>query len=277
MSGSESHIVGQPAWLPDWDGALYAANTDHHRRYDGRFLSTLPLQPTDRVLDLGCGAGDLTATVAKLVPDGHVVGLDPQSSLLAEARRRAGANQSFVEAPAQHLAEALTDGSSFDVIFSQSVLHWVPWEEHAAILQQCRRLLRPGGALRVECGGGDNVREVVAFLDSIASDIAGPSAPRAPWTFVHAGAYLDLLLEVGFDIGTRDGYVHTVAQRRAFDRDSVTGWLLSQAVEAYAVDLKPEQRAPFRSEVTARVDELRRSDGTYDLTFVRLDLLAFKP
>jgi trans-aconitate methyltransferase len=94
---------------------------------------------------------------------------------------------------------------------------------------------------------------------------------------VPAGAYLDLLLEVGFDVGTRDGYVHTVAQRRAFDRDSVTGWLLSQAVEAYAVDLQPEQRTPFRAEVAARVDELRRSDGTYDLTFVRLDLLAFNP
>ena len=123
--------------------------------------------------------------------------------------------------------------------------------------------------------GGDNVREVVAFLDGIAKDIAGPSAPARPWTFVHAGAYLDLLLEVGFDV--REGYVHTVAQRRQFDRDSVVGWLASQAVEAYAIDLAPEQREPFRAEVTARVDELRRPDGTYDLTFVRLDLLAFNP
>src|SRR4051794_17913380 len=106
MSGHQSHIMGQTGWLPEWDGALYAANTDHHRRYDARFLSTLPLRPTDRVLDLGCGAGDLTATVASRVPDGHVVGLDPQPSLLAEARRRAGANQSFVEAPAQRMAEA---------------------------------------------------------------------------------------------------------------------------------------------------------------------------
>jgi ubiquinone/menaquinone biosynthesis C-methylase UbiE len=58
--------MGRQPWLPTWDGALYAANTDHHRRYDDRFLSTLPLRPTDRVLDLGCGSGDLTATVAAL-------------------------------------------------------------------------------------------------------------------------------------------------------------------------------------------------------------------
>ncbi|MEY2454677.1 MAG: trans-aconitate 2-methyltransferase [Acidimicrobiaceae bacterium] len=275
MAGRSSHDVGLQPWLPAWDGALYAANTDHHRRYDARFLATLPLKPTDRVLDLGCGAGDLTATVATRAPDGHVVGVDPQPSLLAQARSRAGANQSFVEAAAQHLSAALPDDASFDVVFSQSMLHWVPWTDHPSILRDCRRLLRSGGALRVECGGGDNVREVVAFLDEIARDVAGPNAPRAPWTFVHAGAYLDLLLEIGFDV--RDGFVHTVAQRRSFDRDSILGWLSSQAVEAYAVDLAPEQREPFRASVAARVDELRRPDGTYDLTFVRLDLLAFIP
>lgn len=260
-------------WLPSWDGALYAANTAHHRRYDARFLATLPLQPTDRVLDLGCGAGDLTATVAGLVPDGHVVGVEPQPSLLEQARARAGANQSFVEARAQHLAHAVPDDASFDVIFSQSVLHWVPWRDHPEVLRQCRRLLRRDGALRIECGGGDNVREVVAFLDGIATEVAGAAAPNAPWTFVHAGAYLDLLLDVGFDVS--NGYVHTVAQRRQFDRDTMLGWLASQAVQAYAVDLAPEQREPFAAAVEERVDDLRRPDGTYDLTFVRLDLLAF--
>jgi trans-aconitate 2-methyltransferase len=275
MSGHTSQDMGSEPWLPTWDGALYAANTDHHRRYDARFLATLPLEPNDRVLDLGCGAGDLTATVAQLVPGGHVVGLEPQPSLLAEARARAGANQSFVEAVAQRMREALTDDASFDVIYSQSVLHWVPWTDHPAILRECRRLLRPGGALRIECGGGDNVREVVAFLGAVARDVTGAPAPPTPWTFAHAGAYLDLLLDVGFDV--REGYVHTLAQRRQFDRDSVIGWLKSQSIEAYAIDLAPEQREPFRAEVMSRVDELRRPDGTYDLTFVRLDVLAFNP
>src|SRR5207248_298518 len=99
-----------------------------------------------------CGAGDLTATVAALVPAGHVVGLEPQPSLLAEARSRARANQCFVEAPAQRLRSAV-GAEPFDVVFSQSVLHWIPWDDHDAVLRQCRDVLRPGGALRVECGG----------------------------------------------------------------------------------------------------------------------------
>lgn len=261
--------------MPAWDGTLYAANTAHHRVYDGRFLDSLPLAPTDRVLDIGCGSGDLTATVAARVPEGHVVGLEPQRSLLEEARARAGGNQTFVQAPAQHLREALPDEASFDVVYSQSVLHWIPWADHPPILRECRRLLRRGGALRIECGGGDNVREVVAYLGAVAASITGGLPPGAPWTFVHAGEYLDLLLDVGFTVD--GGFVHTVAQRRRFDREAVLGWLMSQAVQAYEVDMDADQRVAFRDAAGSRVDALRRADGSYDLGFVRLDVLAFAP
>jgi len=259
--------------LASWSGELYAANTAHHRRYDDEFLATLALRPTDRVLDVGCGSGDFTAKVAAVVSDGHVVGLEPQPTMVDEARRRSRSNQSFALAPAQGLSAALADEDQpFDVVMSRSVLHWVPERDHRAILEQCKRVLRPGGTLRIECGGGDNVREIVAFLDDVAASIAGSRAVRAPWTFLHAGAYLDLLLDVGFDV--TDGFVRTVAQRRSFDRESVLGWLHSQAIQAYETGLDPDERARLRVAVDNRVDELRRPDGTYDLTFVRLDLRA---
>ncbi|MDQ1533638.1 MAG: hypothetical protein QOF28_1399, partial [Actinomycetota bacterium] len=66
----------------------------------------------------------------------------------------------------------------------------------------------------------------------------------------------------------------TVAQRRAFDRESVLGWLRSQCEQAYLIGLPPERHDAFRTAMGERVDELRRADGTYDVTFVRLDLLA---
>jgi len=74
-----------------------------------------------------------------------------------------------------------------------------------------------------------------------------------------------------------DGYVRTVAQRRHFDRDGLIGWLQSQAIEAYASGIDEDGRDAFRAEVVARVDELARHDGTYDLTYVRLDLLVHTP
>ena len=80
-------------FLPEWDGKGYAANTGHHRVHDAAFLETLRLTRTDRVLDLCCGSGDFTRTIADLVSEGRVLGLDAQPSMIDEARARAGANQ----------------------------------------------------------------------------------------------------------------------------------------------------------------------------------------
>jgi trans-aconitate methyltransferase len=269
MTGDVSHDVGI---RPEWDGTLYAANTAHHRRYDGDFLVTLPVRSTDAIVDLGCGSGDFTAQLAARVPDGRVLGLDPQPSMIDEARRRALPNQSFAVAPAQEL-RSVAGAGEFDVVTSRAAMHWIPEAHHELVLGQCFEVLRPGGVLRIECGGGDNVREVVSFVDDVAAGFGRP--PRCPWAFVGAGAALDRLLSVGFDVD--GGFVRTVAQRRSFDRDAMLGWLHSQCLQAYEVDLDLEVHGAFRRAVDDRVDDLRRADGSYDLTFVRLDLLARRP
>jgi trans-aconitate methyltransferase len=264
------------AWIPAWDGASYAANTGHHRAHDAWFLETFPVRGDDRVLDLGCGAGDFTRVVADLVPDGEVVGIDAQPSMVEVARTVARANQTFAVAPVQDLADAFpapTSDGTFDAVLSRAVLHWVPVADHPGVLAEVHRLLAPGGWLRIECGGAGNVGRVVEVFDRIA---AGYGGPTAPWTFLDAGRYLELTEQAGFVPGP-DGYVRTVAQRRAFDRDGFIGWLQSQAIEAYAEGIEDGRRDEFRAEVIDRVDEFARHDGTYDLTYVRLDLLVRAP
>jgi SAM-dependent methyltransferase len=238
---------------PAWDGALYAANTAHHRRHDETFLASLPLGPADYVLDLGCGAGDLTVQVAARVPSGHVVGVDPQPSLLAEAA-----------------TVVLPGESRFDGVLSQSVLHWIPAVDHPGVLAEVHRLVRPGGWFRAEFGGAGNVPTVLALLDDVSAALGGPVTP---WFFTDAGWYLEQLERGGFDVA--DGFVRTRAQRRAFTRDELEGWFLSQCVQAYDAGLPDDAaRAVFRAQVDARFDELARWDGTFDQTFVRLDVLA---
>jgi len=79
----------------------------------------------------------------------------------------------------------------------------------------------------------------------------------------------------GFSVDT--GWVRTVAQHRAFDRAGCIGWITSQCFQAYEAHMPEAMHAGFRAEVLARVDELQRRDGTYDETFVRLDVLARCP
>ena len=116
---SSSAAPGDPDWLPTWDGSLYAADTGHHRAYDDWFLAHFPVRPSDRVLDIGCGSGDFTRQVALLVPEGEVVGVDPQATMLEAAGGIARPNQRFVRARAQELLAALPD-YTFDAIFSRA-------------------------------------------------------------------------------------------------------------------------------------------------------------
>jgi SAM-dependent methyltransferase len=270
-------LDGDGAWVPGWDGAHYADNTAHHRHHDTWFLRSFPAGPTDRVLDVGCGSGDFTRRLADLVPGGHVLGVDAQPSMIDEARRRGAANQSFLVSTAQALGGSLPapdHDATFDIVVSRAMMHWVPVTDWPGILAHAHRLLRPGGFLRIECGGAGNVPTVVAVLDRVAAPYG--ESRRAPWSFLDAGTAYDLAERAGFAIGG-DGYVHTVVQRRAFTRESFAGWLGSQAIEAYRFGMDEATSRAFSADVDASLDDFRRGDGTFDQTFVRLDLLLRKP
>jgi SAM-dependent methyltransferase len=102
------------------------------------------IRPGMRVLDLGCGAGDVTFVAADLVgPDGFVVGVDRSAEALARARLRAGrrglAQVQFVEGDLGEPAP----GGPFDAIVERLVLWLVP--DPAALLRRQATVLRPGG------------------------------------------------------------------------------------------------------------------------------------
>lgn len=261
--------MSDATWLPDWDAALYAANTGHHRAFDDWFLDSTPLRSDLRLVDLGCGAGDFTRVVADRVPDGEVVGVDPQPGFVSEAVSRGAPNQRFVVGTGQRLTEAL-GGERFDGVVSRAALQWVPTAEQLEVARQVRESLMPGGFFRLDMSGAGNIPHVLKLLDSVS---AGMEGPTSPWCFADAGWYMEILEQAGFDL--TEGWVRTVAQRRHFTRDSLWGWLESQVFTAYEIDLPPTRHRPFRDEVRDRIGELKRHDGTFDQTFVRLDALAW--
>jgi SAM-dependent methyltransferase len=250
--------------LPAWDAKAYDANTAHHRVHDAQFLAGYPAKPTDHILDLGCGSGDFTGTIAALVPDGQVLGLDAEPGMVELAHARAAANQSFVVGAVQDLDALLPDSAKFDGINSRAALHWVPDADQPALWRSCRRLLRADGWLRVDCGGYGNVARVQDLLDDVSRALGGRTSP---WNFVDAATAMERLEAAGFS--AEGGWVRTVAQRRRFSRDDLLGWLRSQCYQAYGADPELASRAELR------LDELRRDDGTFDQTFVRLDFLVW--
>lgn len=106
------------------------------------------VRPGDRVLDVGCGTGYLTALLAEAVgPAGAAVGVDPSEAMVAQASEvRSGTGARFVVGFAESLA--LEDGA-FDVVTSSLALHHIDEDQRQAAAAEMARVLRPGGRVLV--------------------------------------------------------------------------------------------------------------------------------
>ena len=107
------------------------------------------LQPGERVLDLGSGAGTDSLVAAQMVgPEGHVTGVDMTPEMLekasAAAEQMAAANVEFVEAEAERLP---FPDASFDVAISNGVIDLIPDKD--AVFSELFRVLAPGGRLQI--------------------------------------------------------------------------------------------------------------------------------
>lgn len=113
------------------------------------------IQPGDKVLDIGCGTG--TLALRCIERGAHVTGLDPNEYMLGEAEKRcanAGHSDRFVAVrdSVTQLHKHFED-ESFDVITATMCLGEFPEEYLDYVMQDCRRILKPGGRLLVgdEC------------------------------------------------------------------------------------------------------------------------------
>lgn len=258
-----------------FDGATYAGATGHHRAHDDAVLTALRLRPGMRVLDLGCGVGDLTADVARRVDaggaaGGWVLGVDASPSCVSVASARAGPGLSFVAARAQDLLHLLAP-ASLDAVLTVAALHWVPGPDQPGVLAGVAHALRTGGALRADLGGHGQIAGVREVLASLAQDAGAPSCP---WFFPTAAAMGSLAVEAGLAVDE----VRTVRQRRSVpDARTLSTWLVSQVLPAYLGHVPSRDHEAFTAEALRLcVAGTRRDDGSYDQDYVRIHLLAGK-
>src|SRR5262249_10579174 len=147
-------------------------------------------QPGERVLDLGCGTGHLTAQIA--AAGAEVLGLDSAPGMLAQARE-AYRGLRFQQADARDF----TLDAPVHAVFSNAALHWVRPPE--AVVACVARALLPGGRFVAEFGGRGNVQAVLAALAQ-AARACGLSLGEVPWYFPGIPEYAALLELAGLEV-----------------------------------------------------------------------------
>ncbi|KAH8651513.1 S-adenosyl-L-methionine-dependent methyltransferase [Tricladium varicosporioides] len=200
-----------------------------------------------RVLDVGCGPGNLTAHIAEVVGEnGSVVGIDPSKERIAIALEKTMPNLSFYEGKAEDLS--LFPSSSIDVVFVNSTFHWV--EDQPAALKECARVLKPGGRLGISGGSGD----YVAAHEKIKADVLSRERYRiypekSPPKFLKRRELESLLDNAEFS--RRDIVINTII-KSAKDPEAMIEWLdTSSSGKTYGgipLDLRPKAREEMKQE-----------------------------
>ncbi|KAM3074944.1 hypothetical protein ACMFMG_008350 [Clarireedia jacksonii] len=127
-------------------------------------LQRLEIIPGMRVLDVGCGPGNLTSYITNVVgKDGSVIGIDPSKQRITLAKERTQPNVSFYEGCAEDLSQFTN--ASFDIVFVNSTFHWV--EDQAGALKEFARVMKSGGRLGISGGSGD----FIAAHEKIKADV----------------------------------------------------------------------------------------------------------
>jgi trans-aconitate 2-methyltransferase len=129
--------------MTEWNAQEYARQSSLQAAMAQEQLSQLQLQGQEKVLDIGCGDGKITAAIAARLPHGSILGIDPSQQMIAFARDHFGpervANLRFELADVRFL----TFDSEFDRVVSFNALHWVSQQDLA--LKSILKALKPRG------------------------------------------------------------------------------------------------------------------------------------
>jgi trans-aconitate methyltransferase len=249
-----------------WDSQLYDNSFNIITRLGAGVLDLLAPQPGERIVDLGCGTGDLTAQIA--AAGAEVIGLDASEAMIVRARERYPQLRFEVARGQDFVLE-----TPVDAVFSSAALHWMsPPEDVAASVF---RVLKPGGRFVAEMGGYGNIATILAALRQALAEEGVPwERVRNPWYFPSIGVYASLLEQTGFE----------VAQMHLFDRptplddcpNGIADWVRMFGGDFLAA-VPPDRQAAFQNRVSELTRPMLFSDGRWLGDYRRLRFKAIRP
>lgn len=170
--------------MTEWNAVGYAQISGLQEAMAGEQLALLTLAGTERILDVGCGNGKITAQIAARLPRGSALGIDPSHDMIAFASSHFGApahpNLGFEVGNVRRLAYR----NEFDLVISFNALHWVI--EQGEALRSIRQALKPAGLGVLRFVPGGERRSIEEVIEE--------TRKSAPWA--------------GYLQGFRQPYVH---------------------------------------------------------------------
>jgi trans-aconitate 2-methyltransferase len=259
-----------------WDPAEYHRHSTPQREWARGLLAKLDLAGKERVLDIGCGDGKITAEIAAGLPRGSVLGIDSSEEMIRFARstfppeRLPGLRFEAIDARELPFVEA------FEVVFSNATLHWVI--DHRPVLAGIARGLVPGGCALLQMGGRGNAAAVVAVMDELTAQPEWREhfdGFAFPYGFHEPVAYRAWLEEAGLDPRRVELLPKDMVQEGA---EGLAGWIRTTWLP-YLERVPLHRREALIAAAASRYAEAHPPDaaGRLHVAMVRLEVEAVRP
>jgi trans-aconitate 2-methyltransferase len=255
-----------------WNPDTYLAFGEERGRPFFDLTARIGATSPGRVVDLGCGPGQLTATLARRWPGASVEGLDSSPEMIERARAYAADRLTFAVADLRTWSVDESASGQVDVIVSNATLQWVP--DHRALLPRLAQRLARGGWLAFQVPGNFD-EPSHTLLHELAADPRFRTATRGverPASY-DAQVYLGDLAALGLRVEAWETtYLHVLA-----GDDPVFQWISGTGARPVLQALTSEQREEFVAEYKALLRKAYppRDFGTV-LPFRRVFAVAHK-
>ncbi len=243
-----------------WDAERYEGKHSYVWQFGAGLVDVLAPREGERILDVGCGTGQLTAEIASR--GAQVTGLDSSTNMLGQARQNFP-GQKFVLADATNFRFP----EPFDAVFSNAALHWV--KDAEAAVESIALALRPGGRFVAEFGGKGNIASIMSALSAV---FGAEADQRCPWFYPSIGEYAAFL----------ERHRLEVREARLFDRptpvedeNGMENWL-QMFCGRYFEGLTAEHTKEKIREIVAILRPACYREGVWTVDYRRLRVVAVK-
>ena len=229
-----------------WDPATYLRYAGERGRPFADLLARVGADDPRTVVDLGCGPGNLTASLADRWPAASVVGVDSSAAMVQRARELARPGLTFARTDLRDWRPT----APVDVLVSNATLQWVPG--HLDLLPELLGWVAPGGWFAFQVPGNFGEQSHVRLRALAASPRWRERLPDLDWPAAHDPvAYLEVLAPRAAAVEAWETtYIHVL-----HGADPVLGWLRGTALRPVLAALDPAEQEAFAAELGASLRE----------------------
>jgi len=248
-----------------WNAELYDNKHAFVSQYGESVLELLDVKPGERILDLGCGTGDLAKQIQER--GAEVIGIDASPEMIAKAKAKyPELDFSVANAASFHFDEP------FDAVFTNAVLHWI--HDADGVIKSVYNALKPGGRFVGEFGGKGNNQLLLAAASTVLRNhgyIQGNIT--LPWYFPSTAEYTAKLEAGGFRVTFTSHFDRPTLLQDG--REGIAKWFNMFGSSIFQ-QIPVDELQQILNEITDLLQPTNEVDGQWYADYKRLRFVALK-